>query len=146
MRLPDPVLDVPEQERKSRTWGSDPLIQVQGVGAFVRVMLPIRLTEGHSLTVGTWLAINPVEMPAVWERWNAPEYADLELTGYVANAIPPWGKNLLGATASAAVRNADQNPFITGSSHNDLAAVIGNTWPYKEVLDPYGISSDIHQH
>jgi hypothetical protein len=35
--LPDPVLAVPESERAERTWGHDPLLQVQGIGAFVRV-------------------------------------------------------------------------------------------------------------
>ena len=135
--LPDPVLDVPPDERASRTWGSDPLIQVQGVGAFVRVLLPIHLTGGSSLTVGTWLAIDPRLLRSVWENWETPAYSTMVLDGYLANAIPPWGASVLGAPTTAAVEDPSQYPYVSSSSQSDLNALLANEWPHNEILAAY---------
>jgi hypothetical protein len=137
MKLPDPVLAVPPEEMASRSWGSDPLLQVQGVGAFVRVLLPIRLTGGYSLTVGTWLAIDPANLRPVWEGWDTDAYASLVLEGFLANAIPPWGDAVLSAPATAAVRDPKLNPYIASSQHPVLGEVLATEWPHEEVLAPY---------
>ncbi len=134
---PDPVLDVPADERAARTWGHDPLLQVQGVGAFVRVLLPIRLTDGYTLTVGTWLGINPAILRSVWEIWDTSEYASLVLDGFLANRIPPWGDHVLGAPATAKVRDPEQWPYVTDTGHADLAGVLTTEWPHDLVLDAY---------
>ncbi len=135
--LPDPVLAVPPEERALRTWGSDPLIQVQGVGAFVRVLLPIRLTDGFSLTVGTWLAIDPERLRSVWEQWETPAYEMLELDGYLANRIPPWGDAVLGAPCTATVRDPSQFPYLAVSTHPDLNAVLSQEWQHVDILEAY---------
>ena len=137
MKLPDPVLAVPEEDRASRTLGRDPLIQVQGVGAFVRVLLPIRLTGGYSLTVGTWLAIDPANLRSVWEEWIKDDYSSLVLDGFLANAIPPWGEAVLSAPATATVRDPKLNPYITASPHPVLGEVLATEWPHEDVLAPY---------
>ena len=131
------MLEVPPDERPSRTWGSDPLIQVQGVGAFVRVLLPIRLTGGFSLTVGTWLAINPALLRSVWETWETTAYSTMVLEGFLANKIPPWGASVLGAPTTAVVRDPSQNPYLSSSPQPDLNAVLSNEWPHNEILDAY---------
>jgi hypothetical protein len=59
---PDPVLSVPESERHSRTWGNDVLMQVKDVGSFVRVLLPVRLSGGYTVTFGTWLSVHPEDL------------------------------------------------------------------------------------
>lgn len=135
--LPDPVLAVPADERAARTWGNDPLLQVQGVGAFVRVLLPIRLSEDASLTIGTWLAIDPSQLRGVWEQWETDEYASLELDGLLANAIPPWGERVLGAPASAAVIDPSSFPYLLSSPEPVLDSILTKTWPHGEVLDAY---------
>jgi hypothetical protein len=135
--LPDPVLAVPVEEREARTWGQDPLIQVQGVGAFVRVLLPIRLTGGFTLTVGTWLAIDPAQIRSVWEEWETNSYATLELDGYLANGIPPWGESVLAAPAHAAVEEPSHNPYVQSSTHPVLSDVLAGEWPHGEVLEAY---------
>jgi hypothetical protein len=138
MRLPDPVLVVPEEERRTRTWGSEQaLMQVQGTGAFVRVMLPIQLTDGYTLTVGTWLAIDPAKLNEVWEIWDTNRYKDLSLDGYLANSIAPWGQALLGAPATARVRNPAENPYVDSSPDPTLQRVLSEQWPHNEVLEPY---------
>ena len=135
--LPDPVLAVPPDERATRTWGQDPLLQVQGIGAFVRVLLPIRLSEASALTVGTWLAINPDRMRSVWEMWETPGYATLELDGYLANAIPPWGDQVLGSPASAKVRDPSSFPYLRASCEPVLDSILTRTWPHEEILEAY---------
>lgn len=137
MKLPDPVLAVPPEERAGRTWGNDTHLQVQGVGAFVRVLLPIRLTGGYSLTVGTWLAIDPAVFRSVWEGWESEAYSSLVLEGFLANAIPPWGDTVLGAPATATVRDPKLNPYVTSSPHPVLGEVLATEWPNEDVLAPY---------
>jgi hypothetical protein len=134
LRLPDPVLAIPEPERADRIWGGDTLLQVQAVGAFVRVLLPIRLTDGHSLTIGTWLAIDPAQLGQVWENWNTDEYRRLVLDGYLANAIEPWGTSLLGAPASARVRDPEELPYLTDSQDPELKRVLTDEWPHDPIL------------
>lgn len=135
--LPDPVLSILPDERAGRIWGSDPLIQVQGIGAFVRVRLPIQLTDGFTLTLGTWMAIDPAEFRSVWERWDTSEYASLQLNGYLANAIPPWGEDVFGGEVTAVVAHATQNPQIQASSHPVLGPVLNNDWPHEMILAAY---------
>ncbi|MEV0136637.1 DUF2199 domain-containing protein [Dactylosporangium sp. NPDC050688] len=95
--LPDPVLDTPEQERTSGTWMShvnayeSVMMQVPDVGTFVRALLPVRLTGGHTITFGVWIAIDPADLQSVFATWWEPEYQDLRMAGWLANAISPWG-------------------------------------------------------
>jgi hypothetical protein len=135
LRLPDPVLAVPESER-GETWGGEEtaFLQVEQIGAFVRVLLPITLTGGYSLTIGTWLAIDPSQLGHVWETWNTDEYSTLTLVGYLANAIEPWGAALLGAPANAGVRSPDELPWLTSSSDSELERVLTLEWPHDAIL------------
>src|SRR5690349_21541200 len=100
---PDPVLAARQPPRSSDVWMSGPtpqdsdLMQVPHVGEFARVLLPVRLTEGHTLTFGVWLALEHQQFTAAVEVWWAPSYESLRLEGLVANAVPPWG--LSGAAA-----------------------------------------------
>jgi hypothetical protein len=135
--LPDPVLDVPKPERAERTWGADPLLQVQGVGAFVRVLLPIRLTGGFSLTVGTWLAIHPDRLRGIWEVWETPAYAGLALDGLLANAIPPWGDRTLGTPVEAAVRDPGQFPYVERGREAVVQKAIATEWAHEDILAAY---------
>jgi hypothetical protein len=137
--LPDAVVAVAEEERADRTWGdaTSPLLQVQGIGAFVRVLLPIQLADHALLTVATWLAIDPARLAEVWAAWNTPDYGDLALDGYLGNAIAPWGDSVLGAPAAATVRDPTNLPTICSSSHAALADVLAQVWPRDHVLRPY---------
>lgn len=132
--LPDAVLRVPEGERAERTLGSGPLLQVQGIGAFVRVLLPIKLTGGFTLTIGTWLAIDPARLHEVWECWWTDAYRDLVLEGYLANAIEPWGEAVLGAAATASVRDPEQIPYVRSSPEPNLDRVLTTEWPHEDIL------------
>jgi len=108
------------------------LMQVPKVGAFVRALLPIHLTEGHRLTFGVWLAIDPSRFLEVVEVWHAPAYADLRLDAWLANAIPPWG--MLAAPVHAVVRDPGHTPYCDSSTDPVLTAVLHDDWPHETVL------------
>lgn len=138
-RLPDPVLELPDQERTEGTWlseadaNSSVIMQVPDLGAFVRVLLPVHLTGGYRVTFGAWLGVDPAELRRASSLWWEPEYAGLEFEGRLANALPGWG--LLAAPAQAAVLNPDETPYIVGSSDHEFNHVLRDEWPHRDVLD-----------
>src|SRR4051794_79847 len=96
-RLPDPVLHSPEQHHAEDSWLSEPdpnkatLMQIPNIGPFVRALLPVKLEGEHEVRFGVWIAIHPDDLQHACRVWNAPEYKDLKLRGYLANRIEPWG-------------------------------------------------------
>ena len=66
LRFRLPVLEVPEEDRADRTWGNDVMMQVQAVGCFVRILIPVRLTGGYTVTYGAWLAVMRRVLRAEW--------------------------------------------------------------------------------
>ncbi len=132
--LPEPVLAIPEPERADLTWGNDVLMQVQGVGAFVRVLIPIRLVGGYTLTYGAWLSVHPVDLRRAWEVWVTPAYEELRLSGMMANRLPGWEAESYGTPAVAAVLNVDHAPYVVESPDAFLRRVITDEWPH-DILD-----------
>ncbi|MBW9119067.1 DUF2199 domain-containing protein [Microbacterium trichothecenolyticum] len=135
---PEPVLDAPDIE-PSDVWmtGKDAdesvLMQVQGVGTFVRALLRVQLSGGSAVTYGVWVGIDPTDLPRVMDVWWKPEYADLQLEGVLANFVEPWG--LYGSRVSLRVLNEDHTPYCVASPESTLAAVINDEWDHKFVLD-----------
>src|SRR5438128_2067983 len=126
-QLPDPVVNARPTGSRD-TWlshsdaNSSVMMQVRDLGAFVRALLPVRLTDGYMLTFGVWVAIPPDDLKSTFAIWWEPEYQALHLEGLLANAIPPWG--LLGAPVSLAVRDPDETPYCVASPIKELADVL----------------------
>jgi hypothetical protein len=143
--LPDPVLQLPDRERTPGTWmshaepRSSVMLQVPGVGRFVRVLLPVALTGGFTVTFGLWLGVAPADANRALEQWWAPTYPDLVLEGRIANDVQPWG--LLGRPATAVVRDPDQTPYLDSSPDIETQRVLTEPWPHDAVLDalPAGV-------
>ena len=118
-KLPDPVLAMPGQHRTPGSWLSHPddpnasvMMQVPGLGAFVRVLLRVHLDNGGAVTYGTWLGIGPEDLQRAFALWWSPEYASLRLFGALANEVVP---GVLGSAVEATVLDPDQTPYVTGS-------------------------------
>ncbi|QIG39394.1 DUF2199 domain-containing protein [Microbacterium sp. 4R-513] len=109
------------------------LMQVQGLGAFVRALLPVQLTGGYAVTYGVWVAIDAADLPHVIDVWWKPEYAELQLEGTLANVVEPWG--LYGLRVSLRVLDDDHTPYYVASPDTTLAAVISNEWDHATILD-----------
>ena len=118
------------------TWGSDPFIAVKNVGFFVRVILPVQLSDGYSVAFGTWLEVDSDDFREAWKVWNAPEYTGLTMEGYVANEIAPWNQ-FPHALVRAIVRDAEQVPFLESSDDPLFTRILGDTLPHAEVLPYY---------
>lgn len=118
------------------TWGEDPFLAIKNVGFFVRVLLPVQLTDGFSVAIGTWLEVDDEDFRKAWQTWNFPEYAELTVEGYVANKIAPWGA-FPHALVRATVKDLDQVPHLTSSDDPKISKILGETWPHPEVLTPY---------
>jgi len=108
------------------------MMQVPNVGPFVRALLPVRLTGGYKLTFGVWVLVHPEEFQRAFRVWWEPEYRDLVLEAWLANALPGWG--LLSVPLVARVRDVEQTPYIDESTDDSLASVLADEWPHT-VLD-----------
>jgi hypothetical protein len=132
--LPEPVLDVPEGERAARSWGNDVLLQVQGVGAFVRILVPVHLTGGYTVTFGAWLGVHPDHLRQAHAVWQDDAYRNLRLDGHLANMLPPWEAETLARPLTAEVRDPDSVPFAAASDDDFLQRVLTEEWPHEQVL------------
>jgi hypothetical protein len=136
--LPDPVLHCANWDERPGTWlsgddaWSSSFLTVPGVGSFMRSTLPVRLTGGHQLDFGVWIAADRAVLAHAWAIWNAPEYVFLAVDGLLANALPGW--DVLGAPVTATVRTTDELPYCTASPHPELSGVLTRTWPHADVL------------
>jgi len=136
--LPDPVLHAADPPVPEVTWmshadaGTSVMMQVDGLGAFVRALLPVRLTGGYAVTYGLWIAIHPDDLLHAFEVWWAPEYAQLRLHGRLAHDVPPWPT--LGAEVEIAVTDPDVLPYCVTSSDSTLSRVLSEEWEHESVL------------
>ncbi|TNM64530.1 hypothetical protein FHN55_13470 [Streptomyces sp. NP160] len=105
---------------------SSDMVASPDLGAFVRVLLPVELDDGGSLTYGTWLQVHPHDQAHAHTVWSLPEYQHLVLEGKLANDVPPGG--VLGAHARAVVTDPDQLPRVVDSTDGVLNRVLLETW------------------
>ncbi|MFH5878220.1 DUF2199 domain-containing protein [Arthrobacter sp. NA-172] len=133
-RLPDPVLNSPDQHTAEGSWLSDPdpnvatLMQIPEVSPFVRALLSVRVEGGHEVRFGVWVAVHPDDLQRAFAAWNAPEYSELKITGYLANRIEPWG--LFAVPVNLAVLNPDHTPYCVSSANEQLSEVLTKVWPH----------------
>jgi hypothetical protein len=127
--LPDPVLEVPDSER---TWQAPDMMQVDGVGSFLRALLPVRLTGGYRVTFGVWLLVHPDDLQRAFRVWQEPDFVGFSVDGWLGNAVRPWG--LLGKPVHAQVRDPDQIPYIDTSTDPLVARVLAEEWPHEDIL------------
>ena len=142
-RLPDPVLQAAGLERIDGTWMTDPdpnravMMQVPGVGPFVRCLLPVNLTGGYTVTFGVWTAVHPNDLQRISRVWWEPEYEALTFDCWLANALPVFG--LLAAPVKAAVRDKDETPYLEQSSDPAMSELLTTAWPHERILSAIGV-------
>ncbi|MFD7440838.1 DUF2199 domain-containing protein [Streptomyces sp. NPDC059909] len=133
--LPDAALTAPDEARHSL--GPSHLLRVDGVGSFVRCLLPVRLTGDTELVMSAWLEVDDTALRHAHAVWEDPAYAGLTLRGTLANAIRPWGDELLGAPVTAEVRNPEELPYVV-AGHDPLAGrLLADTWDRDDVLSRF---------
>jgi hypothetical protein len=131
---PDVIFDI--HPELLDTWGEGPFLAIKSVGFFLRVALQVRLDDGSRVDFGTWLEIDAEDFRTAWQTWNAPEYADLVVGGYVANSIAPWGE-FPHTLVEAVVRDVDDIPVLASCPDLRVMEIIDRVWPSDQVLAPY---------
>ncbi|MEU4243314.1 DUF2199 domain-containing protein [Actinoplanes sp. NPDC026619] len=130
--LPDALLALSAEQRAS-VWGNSDFQRLEGVGGFLRCLMPVRLSGGGSVTYSVWLRLDDEQLRHAVAVWSTPEYAALELHGEVANAIKPWPE-LLGEAAGAVVRDAGTLPYLVADEDTLLSRVLTDVWDRDDVL------------
>jgi hypothetical protein len=130
--LPDPVRDLPA-DRRAAASGNRDFQMLDGVGAFIRCLMPVRLSGGGQLTYSVWLSVDDDQLRAAYADWETPAYRDLVLDGTIANAIRPW-PDLSGESARAEVRETDVLPYLVGEPGSLLEEVLTVEWDRDDVL------------
>jgi hypothetical protein len=132
---PDAVIDIPESERREAVRGNDFLLHEQRAGWFVRCLLPISLTGGLTVTFGAWVRIDEVTFERIGTVWRSPSYRQLRFSGSFANAVQPWGPELLDAPVTVAVRDEDALPYVVVAPAAPLlSSLVTDTWDRDRVL------------
>jgi hypothetical protein len=135
--LPDVVFGGDEQARRHPE-GLQALLAVDGHGSFIRCLLPVRLTDGMELVIGTWLRITEADLARAAEVWETPAYSALILHGTPANAIRPWGDALLDTRVTVAVRNEGEIPYVTAADSAAVTEILTTVWNRDYVLSRFG--------
>jgi len=118
------------------TWREGPFLAIKTVGFFLRVVMPVKLTDGSVVDFGTWLEIHMEDWRKAWRIWNFPEYADLEVQGYVGNDIAPWGR-IPHALVKAVVRDVEEVPCLVACEDPLTTRILEEEWPAQEILGCY---------
>ena len=66
------------------------MMQIPGIGPFIRALLVVRLAGGYAVTYGVWAGVHPGDLQRAFRVWQEPEYDNLQLEGALANSVPPW--------------------------------------------------------
>ena len=132
--VPEPVLSIPKEERAALTWGNDVLMAVKGIGGFVRILVPVKLTGGYTVTYGAWLSVDSPSLQRAWELWTDEGYKDLKLNGVLANMLPVWEDETFIKPIEAAVINVEHVPYAIASSDEFMSRVLNEEWPHEVVL------------
>jgi hypothetical protein len=131
---PDVIYEIPDVLLD--TWREGPFLAIKTVGFFLRVVMPVRLTDGSVVDFGTWLEIHMEDFRKAWRAWNVPEYADLEVQGYVDNKIAPWGK-IPHVLVKAVVRDVEEVPCLVSCDDPLVTRILEDEWPAQEILGCY---------
>src|SRR5262249_60769605 len=99
-------------------------MQVQGVGSFVRVIVPVKLTGGYTVTFGAWLWVSPDDIRRAFEIWWKPEYVGLRLSGRLGNMLPGWEEETYLKPVDAAVLDQSHAPYAVDSSDGFMKMVL----------------------
>ena len=110
------------------------MMQVEGVGSFVRILVRVKLTGGYTTTYGAWLSVHPEDLRRAWEVWTIPAYKELRLQGVLANILPGRLAETYRKPVEAAVLNADHAPYAVDSPDEFMSRVIQDEWPHEVIL------------
>ncbi|MFD6350247.1 DUF2199 domain-containing protein [Streptomyces roseolus] len=131
--LPDVAFELPEEARRSP--GPSALLALEGAGFFMRCLLPVRLTGETELVLGAWVEVDEETFRHAADVWDDEvAYPQLVVRGRLANAVKPWGEDVLGAELTGRVEVADELPYLVEGHGPEAERLIGEVWDRNDVL------------
>jgi hypothetical protein len=132
-QLPDRIFALSPEERATRVWQSAEsnadFAVLDEVAFFVRGILPVPLPDGDEFRYGAWLEISQPEFMRVLEAWGDDDaYAQLRFRARLANSLPPYGEQPLGAAVEVATGDMSARPRVVGADDAWLAHVLRDGW------------------
>jgi hypothetical protein len=114
---------------------TDAVLTTRGFGNYFRVILPVRLDDGRTVTFGVWVEIHtPDEFTRVLDYCREPEDPpSLTFQGTLSNSVAPWQGKTMGATVTSALLEPRKLPRITGGDPPVLE-VLNGSWSARDVL------------
>jgi len=139
--VPDPVADLLSRGQDDRIlFMSDLMVATDVIGAFTRALLPVRLTDGRTVTFGVWISIDGETYRYISELGrdgSDEEYATMRFDGLLASSLEPWGRKILRAEVSVAVPESRFDrpvPHVVGTTHRTVARIMDEPWAPAKVL------------
>lgn len=117
----------------SSFWGNDELLQVPGLGSYVRMLVRVDLVGLPSMTYRVWLEVFPEELERAWSVWETPAYQQLELRGILANRLKGWPVEVLDQTVEASVLSGEEIPVAKRSDNEPLGRILRERWEPAEL-------------
>ncbi|MEV6523185.1 DUF2199 domain-containing protein [Longispora sp. NPDC051575] len=136
LSLPTPVAELSETEFDEQViWVSDQVVITRTLGGFVRVLLPVPLTDGRTATIGIWASVSSEDFEEQLRigRGEAP-HSGASLEGRLANDLEPWGDSILAAPVRIASPGERRTLVVLPDSHPRVAEILTSRWRPAEVL------------
>jgi len=138
---PDPLAYLSDEEREERiVTQTQQMVRVNGMGNFIRVILPVPVEHDREATFGVWLCITePEEYQRIIaaardgrKRWVGTRFA-----GRLVTALQPWPE-IFGAWAQAEAPAAFEVARLVHSVDPTLSTVLTKRWPVDLIRDNRG--------
>ncbi|MFS8101956.1 hypothetical protein LFM09_32990 [Lentzea alba] len=122
-----------KQRAKAITFESRVFIVAEGFGAATRVILPISLDTGHTVTLGVWVAPHDPDTMTRTAREGGAAWVGYRFTGTLLNAVEPWPEVI--HTELTAQGFADGELARVVDAENPLLQrVLTEKWPHQAVV------------
>jgi hypothetical protein len=133
---PDPLAFLSDDERARRLGFQTPqIVGVEGLGNFIRVILPVPVEHDREATLGVWLSIPELRE---WERvidaasQGGDAWAGVRFAGRLVTAVQPWPQ-VFGSWTQALVPGPGKVPRLVHSVDPVLANVLTSVWPEETI-------------
>lgn len=125
LEFPDAVFDLSSEERARAVKRTGRLLEVQGLGAFVQLRIPLALSDGLAMTYEAWLAVDAAGY--------AKARAGVGIHGSLASQFPPWSREILGKPAQATADAQGRYRLVAGEDAF-LTKLVSEEWPHALIL------------
>lgn len=135
---PDVLADMPADERETLVRHSSRVFVVaEGYGVATRVILPIKLDNDRTATLGVWVNLAGGGEQA-WQIDQAvtqggDAWIGYRITGELLNAVEPWPEVYFTEVTAVGVADGKIARVVDGTDPT-LRRVLTETWPHQEFL------------